>query len=205
MIAREHYSQVASTSVILAAVSSFMLLGGWVFAQQHERRTVDIQTFFTPSGWIGDGEYGRKYIDFSGSDTTGPHSPPSSVKVTYTFGPSRWAGIYWQNEPDNWGDKPGANYSGKKLSKLTFWARGETGNEVVEFKAGGIDNSTKKYRDSFVVTMGRQSLTREWKQYEINLSSANLNSVVGAFCWVASADYNIGKHVTFYLDDILLE
>ena len=205
MIAREHPLHVAFTRVILAGICSLMFLEGGVFAQRNEKLTVDIQTLFTPSGWMGDGEYGRKYIDFSGSDTTAPHSPPSSAKVTYTFGPSRWAGIYWQNEPDNWGDKPGANYSGKKMSKLTFWARGETGNEVVEFKSGGIDNSTKKYRDSFVVTIGRQSLTKKWKQYEINLSTANLNSVIGAFCWVASADYNSGKQMTFYLDDIVLQ
>jgi hypothetical protein len=178
---------------------------GNVMGEEHATSTVDIQTVFTPSGWMGDGEYGRKYIDFSGADTSLPHSPPSSVKVTYTFGPSRWAGICWQNEPDNWGDKPGANLSGRKLSKLTFWAKGEAGNEVVEFKAGGIGSATKKYHDSFATTIGRQSLTKEWKGYEIDLSTVDLSSVIGAFCCVVSADYNPGKRLTFYLDDMVLQ
>lgn len=167
--------------------------------------TVNIQESFSPSGWMGDGEYGRKYIEFSGVDTSTPHSPPTSVKVTYTFGTNRWAGLYWQNQPNNWGDQPGRNLSGKKGAKLTFWARGEVGNEVVEFKAGGISNKTKEYRDSFVATSGRQLLSREWKKYEIDLSHANLSSVIGGFCWVASSDYNRGKQVTFYLDDIVIE
>jgi hypothetical protein len=202
MISCEHSLNIKYTRVILAGVCC-ILLGGEIFSKQNDQLSVDIQTLFTASGWMGDGEYGQKYIHFSGSDTTAPHSPPSSIKVIYTFGPSRWAGVYWQNEPDNWGEKPGANYSGKQ--KLTFWARGLTGKEVVEFKAGGINNSTKNYRDSFGLTIGRQNLTKEWKQYEINLSTANLNSVIGAFCWVASADYNPGKQMTFFLDDIILQ
>jgi hypothetical protein len=75
----------------------------------------------------------------------------------------------------------------------------------VEFKAGGIENSSKKYHDSFEVTLGRVTLTREWKQYQIDLSGADLSSVIGGFCWVASADYNSGAKMTFFLDDILLE
>jgi len=117
----------------------------------------------------------------------------------------RWAGIYWQSEPDNWGDKPGNDYSGKGLSKVTFWARGETGTEIVEFKSGGIDNRAKKYRDSFGATIGRVALSKEWRQYRIDLSNANLSNVIGGFCWVAGADYNSDKRITFYLDDIFLE
>lgn len=191
--------------LVVAVISCLPFLGGGAAAAERAGLTVDIQTTFTPSGWMGDGEYGRKYIDFSGSDTTLSHSPPNSVRITYTFGPGRWAGAYWLNEPDNWGDKPGTNLSGRKLSKLAFWARGEAGKEVVEFKAGGVEHGTKKYRDSFAATIGRQSLTKEWKRYEIDLSNADLSSVIGAFCWVASGDYNPGKRVTFYLDDIVLE
>jgi hypothetical protein len=91
------------------------------------------------------------------------------------------------------------------ISKVTFWARGETGTEVVEFKAGGIDNRKKKYRDSFEVTLGQVTLTKEWKRYQIDLSGADLSSVIGGFCWVASADYSSAKKITFFLDDILLE
>jgi len=166
---------------------------------------VNIQNVFTPSGWMGDGEFGRKYVEFSGKDAANPHSAPTSIKVTYTFGPKSWAGIYWQNQPDNWGQKPGNSYAGSGLSKITFWARGQTGHEVVEFKSGGVAGEGKQYRDSYTATIGRVELGKEWKQYQIPLASLDLSSVIGAFAWVASADYNEGKAVTFYLDDIVLE
>ena len=175
------------------------------YSQDQKLNRIDIEKLFTPSGFMGDGEYGRKYINFLGADKTTFHSPPSSIKITYTFGPTRWGGIYWQNKPDNWGDKPGNNYSGKGFSKITFWARGEEGDEVVEFKAGGIDNQNKKYRDSFEETIGRIPLSREWKLYQIDLSNADLGSVIGGFCWVASTEYNSNNTIIFYLDDIFLE
>jgi hypothetical protein len=174
---------------------------------QAQKPHIDIENLFTPSGWMGDGGYGRKYIEFSGTDQSHTHAQATSNKVTYTFGPQRWGGIYWQNVPDNWGGQPGSDFSGKEFSKITFWARGETGSEVVEFKAGGIDGTQKgkKYKDSFMSTLGRQTLTKDWKQYSIDLTGQNLKSVIGGFCWVASADYNQSKQITFYLEEIQLE
>ena len=166
---------------------------------------LDIQNLFTASGWMGDGEYGRKYIEFDGACEIEPHSDPFCIMVKYTFGSKKWAGIYWQNKPDNWGDKPGKNYSKKGFTKITFWARGETGKEVVEFKAGDISNPKKKYHDSFGETIGRVVLSNEWKQYTIDLEGADLSSVIGGFCWVASSDYNKQRSITFYIDDIFLE
>ncbi len=194
-----------SVAVIAAVSVLSSAFCGPARGQEERKNRIDVQTLFTPAGWMGDGEYGRKYIDFSGANEDHPHSPPTSIKVTYTFGPARWGGVYWQNEPDNWGDQPGRNYSKQRLSRVTFWARGETGNEVVEFKAGGIDNAKKKHRDSFSVTAGRLTLSKEWKQYEIDLSDADLSSVIGGFCWVASADYNQAKTITLFLDDICFE
>ena len=169
------------------------------------RNVVVIQNIFTPSGWMGDVEFGTNYLAFSVANKNDAHSPPTSIRISYKFGPKRWGGIYWQNEPDNWGDKPGNNYSNKGFSKVTFWAKGETGKEVLEFKSGGISNSRKKYHDSYEETTGRLTLTKEWQQYYINLKTADLSSVIGGFCWVASADYNTDKRITFYLVDILLE
>lgn len=190
------------------AAAILMAIGCSAHAQQTERAGVDIQNLFTASGFMGDGEYGRKYIDFSATDRTNPHSSLNSIRVTYTFGPKRWGGIYWQNKPDNWGEKPGFDYSGMGFRKVTFWARGAVGGEVVEFKVGGIDNPNKEkypYRDSLQATTGRVTLTKEWTQYKIDIFKANLSSVIGGFCWVASADYNTGGKITFYLDGVRLE
>lgn len=170
-----------------------------------DQQAVDVQSLFTPSGLMGDGEYDRKYVEFSGADSSSPHSPPASVKVIYTVGPQRWAGQYWQNHADNWGDKPGHNYSARRLSRLSFWARGDTGTEVIEFKAGGIEHPAKKFRDSFVASTGRISLTRTWTRFSIDLTKSNLSSVIGAFAWIASADFNQERRIVFYLDDIVIE
>jgi len=166
---------------------------------------VDIQNLFSPSGWMGDGEYGRDYVEFSEIATDNPHSPPDAIKITYSFGPKGWTGIYWLNEADNWGDNPGNNYSSENISRVTFWARGKIGNEVVEFKSGSIKNANKKYKDSYMATSGRVRLTKEWQQYEINLVGKDLSSVIGGFCWVASKDFNRSNTVTFYLDDIVFK
>jgi hypothetical protein len=166
---------------------------------------VDIQNLFVPSGWMGDGLYGSKYIYFTESEGNNPHSPPTCTKVTYTFGPKRWAGVYWQNKPNNWGDEPGNNYAGKGYARVSFWARGETGKEVVEFKSGMIKDDAKRYSDSFGESAGRIALTKDWKHYTIDLANSDLKSVIGGFCWVASGDYNSGSSVTFFIDDIVLE
>lgn len=194
--------RVATVILVAGGLTIFGLTGTTESARQVVQAKIDILSRFTPSGWMGDGEYGRKYIEFTEADRSAPHSPPMSLRIAYTFGPNRWAGICWQNQPDNWGDKPSDNLSGKGFSTISFWARGATGEETVEFKAGGTDNPKKKFKDSFAVTAGRLQLTKEWKQYQIALKGADLSSVISGFCWVASSDYNLGRQVTFYVDDI---
>jgi hypothetical protein len=153
---------------------------------------------------MGDGEKGKKYIELMESDEESPHSPPGAIRIRYKIGPTGWAGIYWQNKPDNWGKYPGEDLRSQRYKKITFWARGARGHELVEFKAGGINAPGKKFRDSFEVSAGRISLTREWKKYKISLEGANLKSVIGGFCWVAN-DASNPKGLTFWLDDIQYE
>ena len=204
----KHLSYSKQIAVFLQlAVFAFVILFNNAFAQEKSgvKPKLDIQNMFTASGWMGDGEYGRKYIEFEAAFETSPKSQPTCIKIQYTFGPRKWAGIYWQNKPDNWGAKRGNSYSKKGFSKVTFWAKGETGKEVVAFKAGGISDSKLPYHDSFEETVGRVALSKEWKQYSIDLVSADLSSVIGGFCWVASSDYNNQKTIIFYIDDIYFE
>lgn len=193
--------------VLFVSILVFIVFSSTLYGQEkaEKKPKIDIQNSFIASGYMGDGEYGTKYIKFEGSCEINPHSAPTSIKIKYTFGPQRWAGIYWQNKPDNWGDKPGNNYSKNGFSKVTFWAIGETGKEVLEFKSGGISNSSKKYQDSYEETTGRLTLTKEWQKYEIDLEAADLSSVMGGFCWVASKDFNSQPSIVFYIDDIYFE
>lgn len=167
-------------------------------------QSFDVLSRFIPSGWMGDGKEGTKYIQFFDGWRKGPHSTPVCVKVTYTPGPEGWAGIYWQNKPNNWGDKPGKNFNKYGYTKITFWAKGETGDEIVEFKAGDIDAPGKKYKDSFDASSGRIALIKEWKQYTIDLEDGDLTSVIGGFCWVAARSSN-PEGLTFYIDDVYYE
>ena len=109
-------------------------------------------------------------------------------------------GIYWQFPEDNWGEKPGRNLFEAK--KLTFQAKGETGDEIVEFNTGGIQGL--RYEDSFEKTLGRIKLSKEWKQYEIDLTDQKLSSVIGAFVFVASKDAN-PNGLTFYIKEIYFQ
>ena len=71
---------------------------------------------------------------------------------------------------NNWGEYPG--YVLSDAVQLTFWARGEYGNEIAEFYAGGI--SGDEYSDSFgPISTGKISLTSEWQEYSIDLTGVN--------------------------------
>ena len=163
----------------------------------------DVAKWFVPSGFMGDGERGNSYVRVATVAAERPR-PGSTVtrciKVSYKPGAVGWAGVYWQRPENNWGEKPGATI--RDATKLIFWAAGQKGGEIVEFKSGGI--SGNKYRDSFEASIGSVTLTKDWKSYEIRLKGHDLTSVVGAFAWVATATDNPGG-LTFYLDGLRFE
>ena len=126
-------------------------------------------------------------------------------KITYDVTCSNqdqgWAGAYWLQPANNWGNqKGGYNLTGAK--RLVFWARGEQGGEVIDsFKMGGVAGN---YPDSDTAGIGPITLTKEWKQYTIDLTGKDLSYVVGGFAWTAITQTN-PKSITFYLDDIYYE
>lgn len=163
----------------------------------------DISEAYTASGYMGDGEAGTKLVQMrrvAGEKLRAGDVDEMCTKVTYQPGAKAWAGVYWQSPSDNWGDRPGIRLNG--ASKITFWAVGAKGGEIVEFKAGGING--RAYRDSFEKSMGSVPLTNTWKQYSLPLKGQNLSSVLGAFAWIATAADNPGG-LTFYLDAIRYE
>jgi len=155
---------------------------------------------FSPSGWMGD------YSDITFTDAwkENPYSGISCIMVEYKSNSSqgaRWAGMYWQNPPNNWGEKKGG-YDLTGAKKLTFWARGEKGGErIEEVKIGGLSGT---YPDSDVATTGPIILTKDWQQYSINLDGKDLSYISGGFVWATNLDVN-PNGCTFYLDDIRYE
>ena len=147
---------------------------------------------FTPSGYMGN----TGAIKMDESSTDAPHSGKTCLKVSYTA-KSQWGGVVWQNPPNNWGAEPGGlNLSGAK--KLTFWARGSRGGEVVSFGFGLIGHD-KPFHDSSKGALDKVTLTKAWKQYSISTAGLNMSRIVTGFVWTLGAT---GSPETFYLDDI---
>ncbi|MBF0504159.1 MAG: hypothetical protein HQL14_03555 [Candidatus Omnitrophica bacterium] len=112
---------------------------------------------------------------------------------------SGWAGVYWLEPANNWGEvKGGFNLAG--AHKLVFWARGEKGGEVVTFKMGGVGMG-HPYPDSDSATKESVALTQDWKEYSIDLTGKNLSHIIGGFAWVGTAKEN-QSNITFYLANI---
>ncbi|HIE11509.1 MAG TPA: hypothetical protein EYP62_07840 [Kiritimatiellae bacterium] len=150
---------------------------------------------YIPSGWMGNYEA----IERDECCEDNPHSGKYCIKLTYND-VKGWAGIVWQDPPNDWGDEFGGwDISGAR--RLVFWARGEKGEELVEFKFG-ILGRNKAYPDSARGSLGRVKLTKEWKEYSIPVEGKDLRCIKTGFVWVVVGRK---KPITFYLDDIRWE
>jgi exo-beta-1,3-glucanase (GH17 family) len=156
---------------------------------------------YVPSGSMGDHIAVRMTEDWTGD----PHDGKTCIRVTYggpVAGGVGWAGVYWQDPVDNWGTVPGpVGYDLRHATQLTFWVRGETGGERVQFLVGGIDG---EYGDSLnpAVKTPVLRLSTNWRQVTIDLTGVDLTHIIGGFGWVATGQDNPGG-ATFYLDDIM--
>lgn len=150
---------------------------------------------YIPAGWMGN----AKALRLNPECADNPHAGKTCIRVEYR-GKEGWGGIIWQNPPGDWGDVPGGfDLSGAKT--LTFWARGEQGGEAVTFLLGVLGKE-KKFADSASAKLDAIKLTKEWKEYRIDLSGKDLARIKTAFGFSLAAQ---GQGVVFYLDDIKVE
>jgi len=147
------------------------------------------------SGWMGD--IPSIAIDPACSDN--PHSGNACMKCEFKA-ITGYGGVVWQNPANDWGDQPGG-FDLTAATKLTFWARGDTGGEVVTFKMG-ILGKTAKHPDSGSAGLENVTLTKDWKQYTIDLKGQDLTDIKTGFMWLAAST---GKPVAFFLDDVQYE
>jgi hypothetical protein len=158
---------------------------------------------FFASGFMGD----YSAISVKASQKLGVRSGSTCMRFTYNpptsgLGAANWAGVQWQNPEGNWGIQNGG-YDLTGAQRLTFWARGKVGGEKIDkFQVGGI--SSGEYPDSDQEAIGPITLSREWKQYTIDLSDSELSFIAGGFAWATSSQSNNGP-ITFYVDDIRYE
>ncbi len=150
---------------------------------------------FIAAGWMGQTDA----IEYDDCWKENPHSGESCIKCVFSD-PKGWGGIVWQNPANNWGeDEGGVDLTGAK--KLTFWARGENGDEMVEFKMG-IVAKNKPFWDTAKASLGKMKLTKEWTKYEIPLEGKDLSRIITGFVWVTQGR---PKPVVFFIDDIQYE
>jgi hypothetical protein len=171
-------------------------------------------------------------VGISGSWTETKYSGATAIRCTFrNLNGRNYGGFLFQNgilrgddkaPKENFGTEANAGLNLTGATQLSFWARGESGGEVVRFFMGGIgwDTTgflrrpqtpcTKKvegpcpYPDSTPKAMIQSVLTREWRRYVINLRGRDLHYVLGGFGWYADAVSN-PEGAVFYVDDIQYE
>ena len=201
-------------NLIFFVVITTLACSAFIFSSytKNEKAYFDIGEFFIPSGHMGCAE-SNPNIAINPFDFTLPHSGPACIRVEITkwdnCGNIIWAGVYWQNKENNWGKESGEDFSGKGFTKVTFWAKGHKGKEVVIFGSGGTNENNKlQYKDSYnkrYTTEGKNViLSSQWKQYVIDLTGADLSSVIGGFFFSVEERAN-QEGLIFYLDDIYFE
>jgi hypothetical protein len=128
------------------------------------------------------------------------HSPPEAWKIEFE---SRggFGGFCWKNKAGNEGEQAGDNLSAGGYRRIAFWARGEKGGEVAEFRAGGLGNIKTRHRDSFDASAGKIKLGTSWKEYAIFVKDKDLSSVMTPFCVLLYREDN-AEGAVVYVDDI---
>lgn len=147
---------------------------------------------FVPGGWMGDA--GAIAIDPAWA--ADPKAGKKGLRCAFNA-PQGWGGVVWQN-PE--GDRAGGfDLSGAQ--RLSFWARGEKGGEVVSFSFGLIA-APKRFTDSATGSLEGVVLTDGWRRYEIPCEGLDLRRIKTGFAWTLAAS---GEPVVFYLDEVRWE
>ena len=147
---------------------------------------------WVPSGWMG----GIDDLTLDGEYAENPKEGSASVRIRYE-GRFGWAGIAWQNPPNNWGDMDGG-YNLDGATALELWARGEYGGEKVSFGVGLLE-SDRAFPDSGITKIDNIELTSEWTLYTVPLKRMDLSSIKTGFVVTLSGR---SSPVTIYLDGI---
>jgi len=209
-----------TSSSISAAQSSAVAY--FVSALEQQDRTLyvykdfaDGLNNFTQKAWIGDSNNDVPGMNEAAAGLSGS----SGVSAVLDLSTHSWGGYMFLNGclPDGTTEPVpdfGEHDCGHDLTgatRLVFYAKGETGQERVEFFMGGLgrdmDDLGAHYADSTRnVTLGTVQLKQTWTQYAINLSGVDLTRIGNGFGWVANDRDNSGlTEVRFSVDDIRYE
>ena len=162
-----------------------------------------VSDYYSPDGYYGDGET-RGYLDVQ---RVCPDRPPGAAgdcyAVSYTVGPRKFAGVFWQYPHNNWGIDRGRQIAGG-ATRITFSVRGRAGGERVKFSAG--QSTTPRYHDVFHLSPLEATLSTGWTDQTVLLRGETYNGpdgLIGAFevAFDGSAS-KIGDSFVFYLTNL---
>ncbi|MDR1029135.1 MAG: hypothetical protein LBL63_06925 [Clostridiales Family XIII bacterium] len=168
---------------------------------------------YTQKAWMGD-DYDD--IPAMGEDAEG-YDGISGIVCEIDLSKHGWGGYMFLNgilpegrtEPlSDFGEHDaGLDLTG--AAALTFYAKGETGDERVEFFMGGLgvgESGVAPYADTGEITLGYVTLSKTWERFEIPLDGLDLTRIGCGFGWVTNDSNNPDvQAVRFYVDEIRYE
>ena len=116
------------------------------------------------------------------------------IRVEYVPGPGGVAGMAFRND---------IGFDLSTAKKVTFYAMGQDGGELIKFKAAGKKVNTEVSDEEifknvkFDKTTKVVTLTTDWKRFEIDLSNSDLRGITHPFGFEISKDHNKADSVVF--------
>ncbi len=169
---------------------------------------------FTQKAKIGSGT--ASFVDDMDENCDGAYNGSSAITCRVNTKALNWGGWMFLNGylPKgetvprlDFGELPNAGLDLTGATKLTFMAKGEKGGEIVEFFTAGLGydgangNRIAPYPDSSTKRNLLVKLTKDWKEYIIDLRGSDLSSIGCGFGFVVSGANRQGETL-FYLDEI---
>jgi hypothetical protein len=90
--------------------------------------------------------------------------------------------------------------------RMVLFARGESGTEVVRFKAGGkITGNVNGAEPEYAFTSKNVRLDKEWQRFEIDLSAVDLSRITHAFEYEIVGSEEAQSPIVIYLKGITFD
>jgi hypothetical protein len=166
-----------------------------------------VSNFFSPSGYMGDGEHAG-FLRANVLDGGCKPRPPEAVGDCYRFvyhpDAKRWVGVYWVYPANNWGTRAGRRVEGTRFKEVRLRAASETPDLLVNFLVGGIKDPLLPNRDR-VSAVQSVRLGPEWQTIRLDISGQQFDNVIGALAWSLPypQDWDGDQPVVLYLDDLV--
>ena len=148
---------------------------------------------FIPSGYMGNTGAIKMDPQWTDEPALGQDLPESGLHGRRQLGRRRLA------EPGQQLGRQGRRLEPDRARRRSrFWARGDKGGEKVSFSFGLI-GSDKPFHDTGKGKLENVMLTKDWKQYTIDLKGQDLSRIVTGFVWTSgrvgpAGDVLPGRH-----------